>query len=286
MVHAINLSNQPFTPAALRSLGSGYVTLMALADAGEKAGVEKDQRFLEQMSVARTRALAEVYRQSLLDKYGKPSDEEIQNYYQQNLPQFEQVRIERIFVPKVNPVRSQDKPAEFEKKARELAGQIRERAAKGEDVFSLQAEVYKTLAIKTMPPQTEINPLQIHLLAKTVQDDLHLLKAGEVTKVEVEASGFNIYKIRSKNTLPLEQARPQIIRDMQQKNVDAALKSVTGKVHTDFNEEFFSPRGAQPPQLPGMPRPAGAVTSPARIHAVGGPAAGSGNPAATASSPK
>ena len=285
MVHAINLSNQPFTPAALRSLGSGYVTLMALANAGEKAGAQKDPRFQEQMDVARTRALAEVYRQSLLDKYGNPSDEEVRNYYQQNLPQFEQVRIDRILVPKVNPLHSQDKPAEFEKKARELAAQIRERAAKGEDPFSLQAEVYKTLAIKTMPPQIEINPLQIHLLSKAVQDDLHDLKPGEVTKVEAEASGFNIYKIRSRNTLPLEQAREQIVRDLQRKGVDAELKAVTGSVHTDFNEQFFSPRGVQPPQIPGMPRPAGAVSGPTRVHVVGTPAT-SGNPAGQSPSPK
>jgi PPIC-type PPIASE domain len=286
MVRAINLSNQPFTPAALRSLGSGYVTLMALANAGEKAGVENDPRFQEQMDVARTRSLAEVFRQSLLDKYGNPSDEEVRNYYQQNLPQFEQVRIDRILVPKVNPLHSQDKPAEFQKKAGELAAQIRERAAKGEDPFSLQAEVYKTLAIKTMPPQIEVNPLQIRLLSKAVQDDLHDLKPGEVTKVEVESSGFNIYKIRSKNTLSLEQAREQIVRDLQRQNVDAALKAVTGSVHTEFNEQFFSPRGVQPPQLPGMQRPGDAVGSPTRVHTMGGPAAGGSNPATPAASPK
>lgn len=284
MVRAINLSNQPFTPAALRSLGSGYVTLMALADAGEKAGVEKDQRFQEQMDVARTRALAEVFRQSLLDKYGNPSQEEIQNYYQQNLTQFEQTRIERIFVPKVNPLHSQDKPVEFEKKARELAAQIRERAAKGEDPFSLQAEVYKTLGLRTMPPQTEVNPMQVRFFTKPVQDDIHALKPGEVTKVEAEASGFNIYKVRSKDTLTVDQARPQIVRELQQKNVDAALKAVTGKVHTDFNEEFFSPHGVQPPQIHGTV--GGAVTSPTRIHAEGNPTAGSSSPAIPPSSPK
>lgn len=270
MVRAINLSNQPFTPAALRSLGSSYVTLMALADAGEKAGVEKDSRFQEQMQVARTRALAEVFRQSLLDKYGNPSQEEIQNYYQQNLAQFEQTRIERILVPKVNPLHSQDKPADFEKKAREIAAQIRERAAKGEDPFSLQADVYKTLGLQTMPPQIEVNPMQVRFFTKPVRDDIHALKPGEVTRVEAELSGFNIYKLRSKDTLTVEQARPQIVRDLQQKNVDAALKAVTGSVHTEFNEEFFSPRGVQPPQIHGT---VGAITSPTGVHAVGGPAA-------------
>ena len=282
MVHAINLSNQPFTPAALKGLGSSYVTLMALADAGEKAGAEKDPRFQEQMDVARTRALAEVYRQILIDKYNNPSQEEVQNYYQQNLGQFEQTRIERILVPKVNPTHSQDKPAEFEKKARELAAQIRERAAKGEDLFSLQADVYKTLGLQTMPPQIEVNPVQVRFYPKPVQDDIHALKPGEVTKVEAEASGFNIYKLRSQSTLTIDQARPQIVRDLQQKNVDAALKAATGKVHTDFNEDFFNPRTVQPPQIHGA---VGGVNSPTRIHAVGGSTSG-GNPATPAATPK
>lgn len=276
MVGAINITNQAFSPVALRSLASSYVTLMALADAGEKAGVEKDPRFQELMDVARTRALAETYRRYLDDKYSNPSAADIEAYYKQNLEEFQQLQIERIYVPKVNPIRSQYKPAEFEKRARELAGQIRERAAKGEDIASLQAEVYTTLGIRTMPPQTAVNPMQVRLLQKPVRADIDALKPGEVTTVEVDLSGFNIYKLKSKKTFSLEQAKPQIIREISLKNVDAALKTATGGVHTDFNEQFFNDRGARPPQIPGMPVHSGAqMIGPTRVHAIPAPASSS-----------
>lgn len=278
MVGAINITNQSFSPAALRNLASGYVTLMALADAGEKAGVESDPRFQELMDVARTRVLAETYRRYLDDKYNNPSEADIEAYYKQNEAMFEQIQIERIFIPKVNPLRSQDKPAEFQKKAREVAGQIRERAAKGEDIFSLQTEAYKTLGIHTMPPQTEINPVQIRLLQKPVQADIAALKPGEVTTVEVEPSGFNIYKLKTRKTLSLEQVKPQIIREISQKNVDAGLKAATGGVHTDFNEDFFNVRGVRPPHIPGMPVRSGTqIGSPIRVHAIPAPASGAGS---------
>jgi hypothetical protein len=234
--------------------------------------MEKDPRFQEFMAVARTRALAETYRRYLEDKYANPSPQEIEDYYKQNASNYEVSQIERILIPKVNPLRSTDKPADFEKKAHALADQIRDRAAKGEDIFSLQAEGYKTLGIKTMPPQTEMNPVQVRLLPKPVRADVDALKPGEVTKVETEASGFNIYKLRTRKTLSLEEARPQIVHELAQKNIDAALKAVTGAVHTDFNEDFFSARGgARPPQLPGLPLRPGTQVN---VHPV--PAPGSG----------
>jgi PPIC-type PPIASE domain len=283
MVHAINLTNQSFNPVALRSMANGYVTLMALADAGEKAGLEKDPRFHALMDVARTRALAETYHQYLEEKYATPSEAEIEEYYKQNTSKYEVSHMQRILIPKVNPLRSLDKPAEFEKKAHALADQIRERAAKGEDIFSLQAEAYKTLAIKTMPPQTEMNPVQVRLLPKPVQADVEALKPGEVSKVEVESSGFNIYKLSSRKTLSLEEAKPQIVRELAQRNIDTALKAVTGAVHTDFNEEFFSARGgARPPQLPGLPLRPGTQMN---VHPIPAPASAPTASGATNSSP-
>lgn len=284
MVSSINVTNQTFTPAALRSLAAGYVTVLALADAGEKAGVDKDPRFQEFMRVARTRALADAYRRSLQEKYSNPSPEEIEAYYKQNMSKFEQIKIDRILVPKVNPMRSQDKPAEFEKKARELAAEIRERAGRGEDISSLQAEVYKSLGIQAMPPQTEMNPTQMRALQGAVQQDVNALKPGEVTKVEIELSGFNIYKLRSKNTLSLEQARNQIVHELSQKNFDAALKSATGGVHPDFNEQFFNPH---PVGMGPAPRvsPGNVSTGHTGVHVNLPPPSASSAPAAGPSGP-
>src|SRR5437660_12103618 len=104
------------------------------------------------------------------------------------------MKIDRIQIPKVNPKRPQERRAEFEKNARELAGEIRERAAKGEDITALQLEAYNSLGLGVQPPQTEMTTNPKPTFQPNVEQDINALRPGEVTKVEVELSGFNIYK--------------------------------------------------------------------------------------------
>jgi PPIC-type PPIASE domain len=258
LVSSLNVNNTAYAPPALRGFATNYATILALAKAGETVGVDKDPRFLDLMTIARARALAESYRRYLQEKYGNPSDDEIAAYYQKNLDKFEQMKIERIHVPKVDPTRPQDRRPEFEKKARLLAGEIRERAARGEDVTSLQVEVYKTLGLKAQPPQTELSTSPKPTFPANVQQEINALKAGEVTKVQFEPSGFNIYKVRTRNSIPLEQAKAQIVREISQKNIDDALKAATSGVQSDLNEQYFNLRRASPPpRIPGRVLPPG-----------------------------
>jgi hypothetical protein len=287
MVSSINVTNQKYTPPALRVFATDYATLMALAEAGEKEGVDKDPRFQELMRMARTRSLAESYRRFLQEKYANPSTEEIEQYYKQNVGKFEQVYIQRIQVPRVNPKRPQEKRPEFETKAREVAADLRERAAKGEDITSLQVEAYNSLGLAIQPPQTDlpVNPRPTFL--PNVEQDIKNLKPGEVTKVEFEPSGLNIYKLRNRSTISLDVARPEIVRQISQSKVDAALKAATGGVHSDLNEQYFNPRptGApQPARLPARMLPPGAVQS-NRPAPTGAVPAGGATPAATPASP-
>jgi hypothetical protein len=247
LITSLNVNNQAYATPALRGFATNYATILALAKAGETVGVDKDPRFVDLMTIARARALAESYRRYLQEKYGNPSAEEIAAYYQKNVDKFEQMKIERIHVPKVDPTHPQDRRPEFEKKARQLAGEIRERAARGEDITSLQVEVYKTLGLKTQPPQTELSVSPKPTFPANVEQEINALKAGEVTKVQFEPSGFNIYKVRTRNTVPLEQAKSQIVREISQKNIDDALKAATSGVSSDLNEQYFNLRHASPP---------------------------------------
>lgn len=264
LVSSINVNNTNFPPPALRGFATDYGNILALANAGEKAGVDKDPRFADLMKITRARVLAESYRRSLHEKYANPSDDEIAAYYKQNVDKFGQTKIERIHIPKVDPTRPQDRRPEFEKKAKQLAADIRERAARGEDATSLQVEVYSTLELKAQPPQTELSASPKPTFPANVDQDINALKAGEVTKVEVDPSGFNIYKVRSRNTIPLEQARTQIVREISQKKFDDALKAATSNVHSDLNEQYFSFQHAAPPQriAPSAVSPGSTKTAP------------------------
>ncbi|MCU1220837.1 MAG: hypothetical protein JWN42_2034, partial [Candidatus Angelobacter sp.] len=131
---------------------------------------------------------------------------------------------------------------------------------KGEDVTSLQVEVYKNLGLKAQPPQTELSTSPKPTFPANLEKEINALKAGEVTKVEFEPSGFNIYKVRSRNTVPIEQAKAQIVREISQKNIDDALKAATSNVHSDLNEQYFTLRNASPPpRIPARMLPPGAI---------------------------
>lgn len=266
MLSGMNLAAQISSPAAMRTFAESYSQLLALASEGEKNGAENDPRFQELMKVARIRALADSYRHSLDEKFSNPSQQEIQAYYNENISRYDSFKVERIIVPSINPSRTPAARAENEKKVQQLASDIRERAARGEETQKLQDEVYKILALPS-PPKTDLGMKRRGVLPVAIEKDLLALKPGEVTKLETEMSGFNIYKLRSRDTIPLEYVKAEIVRDLHQKNIEVAIKAVTGNLHPEFNEQFFGPTG----------RPGGPVLRNPRSTAV--PGAAAGNPA-------
>ncbi len=278
MVAAVGISSQLSTPAAKRNLATGYAQILALADAAEKAGMEKDANFQELMKIVRIRTLAQAYRHSLEQKYSTPNADEVSAYYNQNIQQYQQLRLDRIFIPRVNPKIAPAGQAEFAKKAEKVAQEIRERAANGEDMGKLQKEASASLGL-IAPATTDIGPRKKGSLPPMVEPDVFALKSGEVTRVENEPSGFNIYKLRSKDTLPLAGVRNQIVQELQQKNMEAELKKLMEGVHTDLNEQFFSTRTAPPAWVVNGTRSATPVAPPVKPPFPPGGAATQGNPA-------
>ena len=244
MLSGMNVISQIANTAAMRNFAESYSQLLALASEGEKAGVENDPRFQELMRIARIRALADSYRHSLEEKFSNPSQEEIEAYYKENISKYDSFKVERIIIPSINPNRTPSGRAEYEKKFQQLANDIRERAARGEETQKLQDEAYKALALPN-PPKTDLGMKRRGGLPAGIEKDLLALKPGEVTKLEAEMSGLNIYKLRSRDTIPVEYVKSEIVRDLHQKNIEVAIRAVSGSIHSDLNEQFFGPAGGK-----------------------------------------
>jgi len=302
MLGGMSIASQLSTPSAMRGFAESYSQLLALASAGEKAGAENDPRFQELMRIARIRALADTYRHSLEEKYGNPSQQEIEAYYKENIDKYEALKVERIIVPTANFNRTPAARAEYDKKIKDLAADIRERAARGEETQKLQDEAYKALNLPASP-RTDLGLKRHGGLPAAIEKDLFALRPGEVTKLESEPSGLNIYKLRSRDTIPVESVKGEIVRDLHKKNMEEAIKSVTGSVHPELNDQFFGPIGGRggpilrPPQPSDkmFPKavtpstPLGAAAAPNTSAAATGTADASANttaPAAPKPSPK
>lgn len=241
-----NTPGQALTPATMRIFAENYVQSLTLADAAARAGVDQDPRFHELMNIMRLRLLADAYRHSLQEKYGNPSAQEVEAEYNSNPARFDQVTLDRIFIPKFNPKSPREDRAEFEKKARQVADEIRARAAKGEDFNKLHADAYKLLGL--IPPlTTDIGARRLTGLPPEVQQEIAALKPGEVSQVGSQAAGFTVYKVRNREPLPLQQVKGEIVREISRKKMDEALKAAQARVHAVLEEQFFGPKG---PQLP------------------------------------
>ena len=254
MLEGMSITSQLSTPAAMRNFAESYAQLLALATAGQKAGAESDPRFQELMRIARIRALADTYRHSLDEKYSNPSQEEIEAYYKENIGKYEALKVERIIIPTMNLNRTPAARAEYDKKIQQLANDMHERAARGEETQKLQDEAYKLLNLPSSP-RTDLGVKRHGGLSAAIEKDLFALKPGEVTKVEPEPSGLNIYKLRSRDTIPVQFVKGEIVRDLHQKNMEAAIKTVTGAVHPELNDQFFGTTGGRGGPVLRTPQP-------------------------------
>jgi len=249
------------TPAQRRNLAQVYVELLAFDQVATKAGIDKDPHFAEMMRLLRMKTLADFYRRSLEEKYRTPPQADVQAYYNQNVKKYEQIKLSRIFIPAKNPA-NKDKD-DWEKKASQEANDIHDRAAKGEDLDKLQKEAYTTLGLTIAPPSTSMGLRRRGMMAASEEQEIFDLKAGDISKVEQEPAGYIIYKVESRQTLPLDQVKDEISRQLFREKMDAQVKSVTASVHADFNDQYFGPPaptpavGAQGPRPPGVPPGAG-----------------------------
>jgi hypothetical protein len=241
-------------PVAARAFAQNYVQVLALAAAGDKAGLEKDPLFQELLAVMRSRAMAETYRRSMTREYSAPKPEELEAYYRQNLEKYERLQIDRVFIPNSRAGLSKTQQEEFTRKAQQVATEMRERAARGEDVTQLQSEAYGKLGLAS-PPKTDLGIKTRNFFARDLGQKIWALKTGEVTAIEPEQAGFSFYKLRARNALPLSALKETLVRELSEKNAQAAVQKVIDSVHSELNDQFFNPHPAgQPPKV--LPVPA------------------------------
>jgi hypothetical protein len=65
------------------------------------------------------------------------------------------------------------------------------------------------------------------------------LKQGEVSQVISDASGHYIYKLDSKELMPLDEVKAEIKSALQSRNVQEAMRKIQESFTTEMNPEFF-----------------------------------------------
>jgi parvulin-like peptidyl-prolyl isomerase len=137
-----------------------------------------------------------------------------------------------------------------EEEMSKLASEIRARAAKGEDFDKLQKEAFAAAGFKGTPPDTKFSKARrTTLLAKDVT--VMELKAGETSEVMSNPSGYYIYKMISKQELPLDEVKNEIRGTLSSQRYRDAMAGFQKSDNAELNDAYF---GLTP--KPSAPTPA------------------------------
>jgi PPIC-type PPIASE domain len=257
---------QPSMPARVRKqFASNYARALVMAQKAQQLGLDRDPGFDEHMRLARIQILSQAFNKSIQDKASQISDKEIEDYYENNKAKFEQADLDRVYIPKAQqppavaaktPVANQPKSAgDSETVMKAEADKLHTRAAAGEDFAKLQADAYQVAGIKAAAPNAGMAKVRRTSLPAdqvTVMD----LKVNEVSAVIADQNGYYIYKMKSKEIIPLDQAREEIKGILRSERIQEAMKTVQEDSTPILNESYFTPM-APAPAPPSMmaPRP-------------------------------
>ena len=266
-----NLIQADLSPAQRKQLATTYADTLILAEQAREMGLDKGPRFEELLKLQRLTLLRQLLNQALQEKAAQIADQDVADYYQQNIGAYEEAQLQRLYIPlhqQLDPPkekltaaqlqqRQQDSDAAMKKEADELHA----RAVGGEDLAKLQDEAYKAAEIKTAFPPSKMQPYRRSDLP-AAQVSAMTLKSGEISPVIKDTNGYFIFKAGEKTAVPLEKVRSQIISMLRAQRLQQYMKAAQQSATTVFNEEYFTvtpAAGAQGISALGVATPRGKV---------------------------
>jgi hypothetical protein len=270
------------TPHMRRELASVLPKFIAMSNQAQKQGMDKTAEFTEMLKFAKMQILTTELQRKIQQEAADVPNADIESYYKNNPETFEQFNLQRLFVPRAKQIENDAKDEESkdekltddQKKAKEaadkakqdeaeqamtkLAADLRARAAAGEDFQALQKEAFTAAGMKIESPTVKIPGVRRTGLP-AAHAAVFELKPGDVSAVINDSGGHYIYKLESKNEIPLEQAKQEIRNTLVNQRTRDMMEKVNNSYNVVPNEAYFGPGPltAQPQQRLPNRRPMG-----------------------------
>src|SRR5579864_4213141 len=211
------------SPQLKHQLATVLPRLMAMSQAAEKKGLDKNPRFKETLKFAKMQILTNELQRNIQEEASKVSQQDIADHYQKNPEAFEQFNLDRLFVPRLKQPAAEAKAAEdkendkeeekltdeqrkakeADEKAKEqqgeqemtkLADSLQARAAAGEDFSKLQKEAFEVAGMKVDSPSVNLPKVRRTGLPPG-QAAVFDLKPGQVSQIINDSGGHYVYKL-------------------------------------------------------------------------------------------
>jgi len=258
-------------PAARKQFANRYVAALYFAEKAHELGLDQGPVFDEKMYLARLQILASLGGEHVHQESAKVADSEIETYYHDHIADYKAISYDRLYVPKqkqVDPATEKPNDPDLQKKReaseaemKAEADKLRARAASGEDFAKLQQEAYDFggySSIKAANPRVE----KVRKTGVPPSDaSIFELKAGEVSQVFSDPSGFVVYKIVALEDTPIASVHDEISRKLAGDRERGVMESLQNS--TKLDDAYFStpsppapPTLRNPGEVPSAPTPA------------------------------
>ena len=263
------------TPQLKRQLEQALPRFMAMSEIAKKKGLDKSPQYQETLKIAKMQILTTQLQREVQEEADKISPEKVEEEYKSHPQTYEQFSLDRLFVPRYKQVQAEEKEEEKEpeklteeqqkvkeaaEKAKQekgeqelnqLAESLRARAAAGEDFVKLQKEAFEAAGQKVENPT--VNPPKVRRTGlPPAHAEVFDLKAGEVSKVTSDNGGHYVYKVVSREVLPLDQVKDEIRNKLKNERQKRTMDEYTNSFQAIPNEAYFGPAAAAGPMPPNM----------------------------------
>jgi len=242
-------------PPARRQLATRYANALVMQREAHKMGLDQGPRFEELLRLARLQVMTQELNQALQKKAAEVPDKEIEDYYKNNSVAYEELDVQRLFVPKTKQLpASKVKLSEAAAKKRQAAADasmktkaeaLQKRAAAGEDFAALQKEAFLFAGLKSAAPSSSLGKVRRSALPPAHSSVMDL-KPGEVSSLIVDQGGYFVYKTGSKETLPLDEVREEIHATLRAQRLQDDMQSIQQSATPTLNDSYFAAGGTVP----------------------------------------
>ena len=277
LASALQQGPNPLNAQQKRQLATVLPRFMAMSEVAKEKGLDKSPRFAETIKFLNMQILTRELERSVQEQADKIPATEIAEYYKTNPEAYEQFSLDRLFIPRnkqAEPAKEsakEEKLTDEQQKAKEeadkakqeqgeqelnkLADSLRERAAAGEDIAKLQKEAFEAAGMKMDSPTINLPKVRRTGLP-AAHASVFDLKVGEVSAVISDNGGHYIYKVVSKEVLPLEKVSDEIHTTLKNQRQKDLMDRYQNSYHAETNDAYFGPPTPAGPMggRPGPPR--------------------------------
>lgn len=230
-----------------RAFAQQYARILLFANQARVLGLENEPAFKQLLKFATNQILVEVLNKHYSEEFSHPSDQQIQDYYNQNSQKYIEASLQRIIIPSEPAAAEVKKPTPEEQKA--YVEKVRQQWVGGADPATLQSDAVKRMGLSSSP-DVNLNNQRPGMLPPD-QENVFNLKAGEISQPFTDTAASYIYKVVSVKQIPLSDVRAQIAKTIHDQKMRDTVQQLTENIKPVLNDAYFGPQ--KPPAMPGAP---------------------------------